>query len=148
MEFLFIKMLMTCFTYTTFFSKLFHWMIQFCTETVIFFMLKESDTTLIKDAIAYFANVMGSLFYPPKEISFLDISGTSFLYILYRVFLVPPFLICHNWHSIFHIFLLFFILFHGLLFLVISPFNLLYLRCNLERIYPNDYLDNFIIPDT
>ena len=39
-NFIFIKMPMTCFTYTQFFIKWFHCIIQFCTANVIFLMHK------------------------------------------------------------------------------------------------------------
>ena len=44
---IFVKMLINCFTLIQIFIKWFHWMIQFCTENVIFFMLKQFNTSLI-----------------------------------------------------------------------------------------------------
>ena len=96
---------------------------QFWKENVIFFMVKQLNTALIQDAIAYNANIIRFLFCLLKEIlilitSFLlflvplfwyslCLAGFSrFLLLLYSVrktdfFLIPSFLIFHLFFRIF-----------------------------------------------
>ena len=89
--FIFIKMLMVCHTNIQFIIKWFHWMIQFCREIVIFFMLKQFNTALIQASMAYSTNITRSLFCLLKEILNLVIS--------FFLFLVPRFLYsaCFPW---------------------------------------------------
>ena len=102
-----------------------------CIFHVIFF--KNFDTALIKYSMKYCPNTIECLLYLFQENwillkFFLDISGTFFTisFMSLRIFLVPCFLIYHNWHSTFHSFLDIYILFYGLFVLVISPYNYLY----------------------
>ena len=71
--------MMTCFTYVQFFIKWFRWMILFCSENVIFFMLKQFNNVLIQTSMAYGANIIRSLFYLLREIHNLVISLFLFL---------------------------------------------------------------------
>ena len=90
--FIFIKMLMVCHRNIQFIIKWFHWMIQFCRENVIFFMLKQFNTALIQASMAYNTSIRRSLFCLLKEIINLVIS--------FFLFLVPRFLysVCFPWY--------------------------------------------------
>ena len=83
-------MFMTCFTYIQFFIKWLHWMIQFCKENEIFFMLKQFNTALILASMAYSANIM-SLLYLQKEILNLVNLFFSLWYLFFDILCISGF---------------------------------------------------------
>ena len=110
-------------------------MIQFCSYNMMFLMLKQSDTTLIKVSIEHCANnITESLFYLLKKIlilvtfSFLDISSTSFFW--YFLWISGFSWYLTFWYIIigvlFSTYSPFFILFYRLFVLTISPFNIVF----------------------
>ena len=63
------------------------WMIQFCKENEIFFMLKQFNTALIQASMAYSANIM-SLLYLQKEILNLVNLFFSLWYLFFDILFV------------------------------------------------------------
>ena len=76
---------MTCFTYKQFFVKNLHWMIEFCSENVIFLITKFLFY-LLKDILnlATFFSFLVTSFCDILFV-FQDFLGISFFYILYAV---------------------------------------------------------------
>ena len=108
-NFIFIKVLMTCFTYVQLFIKWFYWMIQLWNDNLILVMFQKFDTALIQASIAYCANIIAALFYLMKKIlnliktffSFLNISDIWFFYffifcIKFWISLAPLFILFFN----------------------------------------------------
>ena len=108
-NFIFIKVLMTCFTYIQLFIKWFYWMIQLWNDNLILFMFQKFDTALIQASIACCANTTAAFIYLMKKIlnlittffSFLNISDIWFFYffiffIKFWIFLAPLFILFFN----------------------------------------------------
>ena len=55
-------------------------MIQFCSENMIFFMLKQFNTALIQASMTYSANIIRSQLYLQKEI--LNLATSFFLFMI------------------------------------------------------------------
>ena len=79
-------MLIICFTYTQFFIKWFHWMIQFYSDNVIFLILKQSAPDLRQAPKTYCANVIRFLFDLLKKVFNLATSFLFFMISLFRYF--------------------------------------------------------------
>ena len=96
-------MLMTCLTDIQFFVKRFHWMMQFCSENIVFLVVKQSHTALTQASITYCKNIIGALFDLLKEV--LNLTTTCLFFLTFQIphfliflikfwsFLVPSFLI-------------------------------------------------------
>ena len=85
---------MTCIRYMRFSIKWSHRTIQFCSENMIFFMFKYSDTTLVKSSLTHCATEIRALSYLlRKHFNFLKIFFVLFMHFLgtlpfwFRIFL-------------------------------------------------------------
>ena len=63
-------------------------MIQFWSENIIFFMLTQSDTTLIQASMTYCVNIIGALFYLLPETVNLVTTFFVFLISLFLIFFI------------------------------------------------------------
>ena len=70
--FIFVKLVITSFTYIQFSIKWFHLVIQLCSENVIFFMLKQFNTALIEASMAIVQMYWGPCFTCWKKLSLLS----------------------------------------------------------------------------